>query len=361
MSTNLKDLIESSFHKRVNRDSKLRNAHLLIHSAKNNLHLNLASGSAEYVHPEQPIFVASVGKLFTAVIIGQLVERGDLAFEDPITQYLDFNLIKGLQVHKGKDYGAEIQIKHLLNHSSGIRDSLLDPPKDGKPLIDLLIDEPHHMWSPEEIIEWSKKHTKEAKFLPGEGFNYSDTGYVLLGLIVEKATNKSFQDVLHKFIFEPLNMKNSYLLHYSSPAIESEHPLADFYIVDKNVKDFKSISFDYSAGGVVATKEDLLLFMKSLVEGKILRPDTLEAMKDYKKFTLGIDYGYGIMNFKTVPVFMPKKFNMWGNAGMTGSFMFYHPELDSYFIGSLNQFRYNRKGIMLVLKTINLMEKQRLQ
>lgn len=77
------------------------------------------------------------------------------------------------------------------------------------------------------------------------------------------------------------------------------------------------------------------------------------------KYAIDIDYGYGygLMHFKPAPLLMPKKYTAWGHAGASGSFMFYHPELDLYLIGSLNQFRYHRKGIMLMFKMIDILSK----
>lgn len=91
--------------------------------------------------------------------------------------------------------------------------------------------------------------------------------------------------------------------------------------------------------------------MKALVHYQILKKKTIEIMKnDCGKFFLGIDYGYGLMNIKTVPVLMPVKYNSWGNAGSTGSIMFYHPATDAYIIGTMNQFGYGQKGIRLMLQ-----------
>ena len=63
------------------------------------------------------------------------------------------------------------------------------------------------------------------------------------------------------------------------------------------------------------------------------------------------------MSFKPIPLFMPKKYCVWGNAGSNGSFMFYHPEMDTYFIGSFNDFRYQRKGIMFMFKMIDILHR----
>jgi len=79
--------------------------------------------------------------------------------------------------------------------------------------------------------------------------------------------------------------------------------------------------------------------------------------KKEKVQSLGIDYGYGLMNFRTIPLLMPKKYNVWGNAGSIGSFMFYHPAMGIYLIGNLNPFRYHRKCIKLMFKIIDILSK----
>lgn len=110
---------------------------------------------------------------------------------------------------------------------------------------------------------------------------------------------------------------------------------------------------------LVATTEDLLKFMTALVNYQIVTKDILDEMKcNHARLGLGIDYGYGIWQITTVPLLMPKKFNSWGVAGATGSFMFYHPEMDAYLIGNFNDFSYERKGTrFMLLSIINLLAK----
>lgn len=86
-------------------------------------------------------------------------------------------------------------------------------------------------------------------------------------------------------------------------------------------------------------------------------------MKDWAGYFsfqfIGIDYGYGLMSFKSIPIIMPAKYQAWGNIGSTGSFMFYHPALDTYLIGNLNQFGYHSKGVRLMFKVIDILSKGR--
>jgi D-alanyl-D-alanine carboxypeptidase len=352
-------IIADHFRKKVRKDPKIHNAYLLVHSDKLGVHLNIAESSADNVsvNANQPYFIASIGKLFTSVLIGILVEKAMISYEDPLYPYIDPDLLHNLHIYKGKDYTNDIKIKHLLNHTSGLNCFIEDKPKQGKSMIDFMFAEPSRYWTPQEVIQWSKQHL-QSHFPPGKGFHYSDTGYNLLGLIIEKVTEKPFHEALRHYIFEPLQMNHSYFIHRSEPIVKSDYPMAQLYARNINTTQYRSLTISYAGGGIVSTNEDLLKFMKALVSHKILNEKTLKQMKsDWAKFFIGIDYGYGLMNFKTIPLLMPKKYNVWGNAGSTGTFMFYHPAMDAYLIGGLNHFGYYRKAIRLMLKTVDLLSK----
>ncbi|CAG9623032.1 hypothetical protein BACCIP111883_03827 [Sutcliffiella rhizosphaerae] len=343
MEANQKEKIitdmESSFRKQVKKD-KLTSAALLVYSEKQEIHLNIAEGA---MHPDQPAYMASVGKIFTSVLISIFYEKGLLTFEDQLTNYLDHDFVKGLHIYKGKNYTNEIKIRHLLNQTSGLYDNF-------RPLLKHLLNNPNFNMSPQEAITWAKNHQKP-HFPPGKGFKYTDTNYHLLGLIIEKISGLPFHEAITQYIYLPLNMMNSSVLHYSTPLDPDTQPIADFYINEKNLTNHKGYAgLDYAGGGVVSTREDMLTFMKALVTNKLITRETLDKMKaDKAKYELGIDYGYGIMQFKTVPVLMPEIFNVWGHAGATGAYMFYHPKLDSYYIGTFNDFSYERKGVRFML------------
>ena len=357
---NTKTTIEKLFKNTVQKDHKIHNAYLLVHSNKLGVHLNIAEGITNNLpaNENQPYYIASVGKLFTSVLMGVLVEQGKLSYEDLITSYLDEDLLHNLHVFKGTDYTNQIRIRHLLNHTSGIHDYFGDKPKHTVPMIDRIVSEPSHFWTPGEVIQWSKENL-DSHSPPGKGFHYSDTGYQILGIIIENITSVPFHAALEQYIFKPLEMNYSYLTQHSEPQLKSEYPVADIYIgeIKINVTQHRSLSIDYAGGGIVSTSEDLLKFMNALANNTVISADTFEKMKDWARFFPGIDYGYGIMNIKTIPVLMPKKYNSWGNAGSTGSFLFYHPEMDAYLIGSLNQQGYHTKGVRLMLKIINLLTK----
>lgn len=334
-------------------DQRLHNVYLLIHSDKLNIHWPMAAGSTGGVlaNPMQPFHAASVGKTFTSVILAMLVERGLVQYDDSIATYLSADMLKDLHVFKGKDYTSDIKIKHLVSHTSGLPDYFEDKPKHGRGLFEELLENPSRLWTAQETIHWSKTHLN-ARFPPGTRVHYSDTGYNLLGLIIEAVTSEPFHKVLHDYLFTPLHMNHSYLSQYSEPAIRSKYPVANLYVKKQIVKvdDYRSFSAFYSGGQTVNTCDELLLFMKALVNCQIIRKDTLDTMQQWNKMWLGMDYGFGLMRMKFLP--FTQKYQGWGHLGASGSSMLYFPNMDMYLMGSFNQTSYQTKGMNFIFYNV---------
>jgi D-alanyl-D-alanine carboxypeptidase len=340
--------IETAFRKQTRKDEKVTNAYLLVHSDELGIDLRLAEGKTGSVEANtaQPLYLASVGKLFTATLVSMLTERGDLSFRDPISSYLDPELMDGLHVYKGQEYSDEIEIRHLLNQSSGLYDAFW-------PLLQKMIEDPTLRFTPREAVMWGKEHLKpEGK--PGQKHHYTDTNYWLLGMIVESVTGKAFHEALHGHIFEPLGMERAYMQGYSEPAVESEDPVASFTIDGVDGTTIPGLpGIDYAGGGVIAPLDDYLTFMQALVNHRLVNADTLERMRsdDYRSYPT-IRYGYGIWKFVTIPLILPKKYYSWGCAGATGAFMFYHPRTESHIIGTFNDASYMSKGLQWMLSKV---------
>jgi D-alanyl-D-alanine carboxypeptidase len=339
--------IESRFRKKVQSSGKVKSAYLLVHSDKLNIHLNLAEGKTGNVdaHPKQPLHLASVGKLFTATITGILHDRGELAFDDRISKFLDLELMEKLHVYKGKDYSDEIKISHLLKQTSGLNDVFYN-------LYEKLLKEPQVI-SPRDAVLWGKENLKP-KAEPGKRHFYTDTNYYLLGLIIENITGKPYHEVLHQFIFNPLGMKNAYMHGFSQPAVPSEFPAARLYIKNVDLFTVEGLAqIDYAGGGVVAPAEEFLLFMKALLNHRLVKKETLQQMLNddipMGFPTPGFNYGYSIWKFKTIPVLLPEKLTCWGCVGATGAFMFYHPKTESIIIGSFNDFSFRSKALQFMV------------
>ncbi|MBD3375956.1 serine hydrolase [candidate division KSB1 bacterium] len=341
--------IEVLFQRQVLKDPKVINAFLLVHSDNSGLHINLAKGTGENgrPNPQQPNYMASVGKLFTSVMVSKLHEQGLLSFEDRITSFLDSALMDSLHVYKGKDYSQDIQIRHLLNQTSGLPDNFY-------PLFKKLLVDPSFDPGPREAIEWAKKNLTP-KAVPGKKSHYTDTNYHLLGLIVEKVCGEPFHAVLKKLIFDPVGMKHAYMLHYSEPEQASPQPEAGFYVDQTRLNDIKGFAgIDYAGGGVVAPLDEMLLFMKALVGHQLVSKETLAIMKqDKASLNPAFDYGYGIWQVRNIPLLMPAKYRSWGVLGATGAFMFYHPELNAYLIGNFNHLTWQKKCVRFMFKVMD--------
>ncbi|MBE0662071.1 MAG: beta-lactamase family protein [Bacteroidales bacterium] len=343
----IQDKIESKFRKKVQSDKNIRNAYLLVHSEKLGIHLNLAEGETEGqpANPQQPHYMASVGKIFTATLIGIFHDQGKLSFDDPIAKYLDTELMNGLNVFKGTDYSGDIKICHLLNQSSGLNDVFYH-------LLEKIKKNPETI-TPRAAVIWGKNNLKP-KGKPGEKHFYTDTNYFLLGLIVENITKMPFHASLHKFIFEPLGMQHAFMQGYSEPKVKSGLPKAGFYIKGLNpstVAGFYDI--DYAGGGVVATSEEYMIFMKALVNNRLVKPVTLQRMLlDDKRSMPNFRYGYAIWKTITIPLLLPEKYNCWGCAGATGAYLFYHPKTETFLVINFNDFAYRSKAFVFLLRKV---------
>lgn len=203
--------------------------------------------------------LASITKQFTAMLIVQLVAENKLALNVPISTYLpDYP----------KKNGDIITIHHLLTHSSGTPNYTSFP--DYR-------DRMSHSTNPEEIVQFFSDST--LLFTPGEKFDYSNSGYVLLGVIIEKVTGQSYEIVLQEKIFTPLGMNNSGYDHHSAIL---KNRAAGYY---KNGKSYINASYidltvAFSAGCIYSTVEDLFLWDQALYTEKLLPKQYLDLLFD---------------------------------------------------------------------------------
>ena len=353
-----KKVIEKKFKGMVDADSHLYNAFLLVHSDKLNIHWNMAYGHMYDlpINAEQPYHTASIAKTFTALVIAILVEERKIDYEDPILKYLHKDIVEGLHIHRGKDYSKDIRIQHLVNNTSGLADFYEDKPRNGKAFLDILLEEPSRFWTPQETIQWTKENLSP-RFPPGKNYYYSNTGFNLLGLIIESVTAKPLYKVLHEYIFQPCNMQHTYLSQYSRPIVENDYDVATVHLKNRavNTEQHRSFSSIYAGGQTVSTSEDLLKFLRGLVSNQLISNDSLLEMMQWRKMWLGVDYGYGLMNVRMLP--LTEKYNAWGHLGSIGSFMLYNPVMDVYIIGNFNKQGYLTKSMRFILSILRTLDK----
>lgn len=347
----VQEKIESKFRQQVQNDKRVKNAYLLVHSEKLGIEINISEGKTGEIqaNPKQANHLASVGKLFTATVIGMLHDKGLLYFDDKIVNYLDTGLMRGLHVYKGKDYSGDISIKHLLKQTSGLNDVFF-------PLLKKIMNDPNLEMTMRQALEWGKTNLMPVG-KPGQKHFYTDTNYYLLGLIIENITKRPFHEAVHEIVLDPLKMDNAYINGYSEPKNKPLYPPAHIYLFNNNFIENKRVAkIDYAGGGVVAPLSEYLIFMKALVNGQLVKEATLNKMiyDDIKMGfpAIGFDYGYSVWKPKAIPLLMPEKYFCWGCVGITGAFMFFHPQTEAYVIGTFNDKSYTSKALRFMLMKV---------
>lgn len=200
--------------------------------------------------------IASISKTFTATVTMMLVEENKISLDDSITDYLDNPPIAW----------QPVTLRHILCHQSGIRNytTIEDYWKTtkldiSKPAIIALVSQLPLMFS------------------PGEYWSYDNTGYYLLGLMLEKVSGKPYETLLNERIFEPLEMKATVM---NQPAVIIKNRVAGYRLENNTLynKEYYSSSGTYSAGGWLSSVADLVKWESALCEDKLLTKSTLELM-----------------------------------------------------------------------------------
>ncbi len=347
------EFVTNSFQKDLKNAKGISAAQLLIHSDKKGIHETYGfAKTGPAPDGNTPYHLASIGKTFTSTLIGMLADQGQLKYGDPIANYLSQETLQGLFVFEGVDYKDQVTVEQLLRHTSGVADYFDDPVTSGPTMSDLILNDKDHMWTPTQLLAFSRDKQK-AFSAPGKTTHYTDTGYILLGLIIEKVTNKPFHQNLSDNIFTPLQMDDSYLTFYSEPKNQPKKPISEIWFKGTEVSTFNSLSIDWSGGGIISTPEDLLKFYKGLREGRLVSPERLEAMETITgKFRTGIHLGAGMMEVRFDEFFFLLKGMPYttGHIGVLSTHMMYDPTNDTYIIANFGSTEFMEKSFQLLIK-----------
>lgn len=252
--------------------------------------------------PEFVFEIGSMTKQFTAVSILILAEQGKIKLEDEITKFIP-------------DYptnGNKITLHHLLTHTSGIKDFTSMKAIKNIAREDL---------SPKELVDFFKNEPID--FKPGEQYKYCNSGYVLLGYIIEIVSGESYKDFVAKNIFQKAGMKNTF---YASHEHIIKNRVSGYRDKEGFVNaNYISFSIPYASGAVMSTVDDLLKWQNALDANILLKKEFRE--KAFVNYQLNngtrIDYGYGwhlekvrnkivrehggsIFGFKSMGIYVPE-------------------------------------------------------
>ena len=265
---------------------------------------------AETIKPNMLFDIASVGKTFTAALVLQLVEEGRLELEDPLHKWLpDFPNIDNT-----------VTIRQLLNHTSGISHFTENPSYWETVFKDL-----DSLWTPEDILAF----VPEPHFPPGGGWHYSSTNYVLLGMIIEKATESTLTTQLRNRIFIPLKLNHTFTPLDREETLSGTFAHAHFdldgngELDDMGYLPRKSIfSAVWASGPIVSTAEDLARWAESLYSSRVLKKESLDQMIDFHRPTPGepLISGYGLGTAEFPSEFFEGE-RAWGHLGWQPGYM----------------------------------------
>lgn len=231
--------------------------------------------------PQTRYRIASITKAFTAVLVLQLAEQQRLDLQAPIRRYLPDFAGSG---------GDTITVQHLLNHTSGLPN--FDQVKDLQTALSEGVPAYQKPGTPAQLVA---RHCSGAPVTtPGSTFDYNNCDYIVLGLILEKVSGKSYEALLQERLLQPLHLTHTGLLRQGR-IVEN---LADTYM---QREDLHGLANDlpvyaenwYAAGSLYSTAADLLAFSDALFGGKLLKPESFAAMT-----RPGLDdYGYGVWSY----------------------------------------------------------------
>ena len=264
----------------------------------------------------QTFRIASVTKTYVAASILRLIEKGILNLDDPISKHLSSEHTAILS----QDYNLEkITIKQILRHSAGFFDHTHAPE-----FFDIVLQTPTHEWTRTEQLSMCVEKGKPIG-PPGQQFSYSDTGYVILGELIEKYTGKTLDGGIKELLgLEQLGLART---DFERVDPQTDQLRIHQYFQGRDTYSFSPTLDYYGGGGILSTTQDLVDFFQALFGGKVFdQPETLQLMLEpvTYKTKAQMDYQMGMYKVKV------NGLDAYCHSGFWGTQVLYIPSLDLY-------------------------------
>ncbi len=286
-----------------------------------------SDGVANPLKQESLFRIASVTKPFTAAAILRLMEMGKVDIQAPLSGYIAPASITALR--KGGYDPEKITIQQLLSHSSGIYDYATD-----EAFIASVTANPSRQWTRLEQIELAMKNGKPID-APGKTYGYSDTGYVLLGEIIERQAGQSLGKSVRQLLrFDRLKLRQTYWEQLEAKPGNTE--IASHYMGKADLAAANPSLDLYGGGGIVSTVGDLAIFYRALVRGDVFDDRRTQAVM---MTSVGTKRPAGDTGMHNNALYLVRfgRWQCWGHAGFWGQLVAYCPENDVTFAWTFNQ------------------------
>ena len=258
--------------------------------------------------PDQPVRLASNTKTYTAAAVLRLMEMGRLSLSDPLARHLPQSVDSLL---RGDGYATDIiTIEQVLNHRAGLNEH-----PAVRSYVAKLRTDPQHHWTPREQLQWLVDSLAPVG-PPGAQFRYSDDGYVLLGLIVERYSGQSLGPAVRSLLrFDKLGLRHTWW-ETLEPAPPGEPDRAHQYLGGLDTYGIDPSVDLYGGGGIVASMADLAHFLTALLEGHVFeKRETLETMMRPRSPEMN-GYGMGLFGSTVRGLTGRGHSGFWGTTAM---------------------------------------------
>ena len=280
-----------------------------------------------YGDQETAFHAASIGKLVTGAIVLRLVEAGRLTLDARVDALLPAVELEGLF----RDDAPAPTVLELLQHYSGAADYFEG--HRGTSVLNELLAHPELPWTPAELLDFARERLRPVG-RPGERFHYSDTGFVLLGRIIEELEGRPYHEAVHAHVIDPLGLTRTFLPRLTTPA-EGDATLAPAWVGRHELSAVPGLSAGWAGGGIASTTADLLSFSEALHGGALVSDEHLALMATPRgRFRTGIHYGAAMMELR-LEGFSPLlrgRSRPLGHLGSLGTSLFYDPATRAHLV-----------------------------
>jgi D-alanyl-D-alanine carboxypeptidase len=275
-----------------------------------------------------------MNEIVTSAALLRACDLSLVGLDKSVANYLDPDLVERLHVLDGHSRGGDITVRQLLDHTSGLPDYFADPTIQAAARSGC----GRRGFTPRDLIEIAIS-SGPPTFAPGRGRAYTDTGFVLAGLILEDVTGMPLHDVYREFVLDRAGMDSTWL--ESSPEAPRSGPISHHTLDGADVTTSLDPTIDWAGGGLVTTAGDLASLMSGLTNGTLLSDESWADMSNWQDGPTGHydQYGLGLGRYRF------GEHDAIGHHGRWGAFVFWLP-FDVVIAGTVNTAGVDRRPLV---------------
>jgi D-alanyl-D-alanine carboxypeptidase len=263
-----------------------------------------------------------------------LADQGHCRLDDPTGQYLPGEVVDRFRDSTGRAYAAAVTLRQLLDHTSGLPNFFSQPP---------ILEAVQHggdrrRFTPADLLDLAAAGEPPTS-PPGTARAYTDTGFLLTGLIIQALTGRPLQEAYRELVLDPAGMADTWLESSDESPRRRDLAAHDFEGHDITGMD---PTVDWAGGGLVSTAADLAAFLRALTRGQLVSSHAWREMTRWQPGPEGFydDYGLGLGRYRFPAA------QVIGHHGVWGAFAFWSPELDAVITGTINTGRVDRRPLL---------------